>query len=95
MDRDIGTAARVLEEAATKYRDEVTKLTWLRAKPYINYARPYKKRDPYPLDWEEQRLLFGREAPMGFRRIRVHDLRRTFGEACAPLVLRSRTVRIC
>jgi integrase len=58
VDRDIGTAARVLEEAATKYRDEVTKLTWLRERPYINYARPYKKREPYPLDWDEQRLLF-------------------------------------
>ncbi len=52
VDRDIGTAARVLEEAATKYRDEVTKLTWLRERPYINYARPYKKREPYPLDWD-------------------------------------------
>jgi hypothetical protein len=42
VDRDIGTAARVLEEAATKYLDEVTKLTWLREQPYINYARPYQ-----------------------------------------------------
>lgn len=58
MDRDIGTAARVLEEAARKWRDEKTNLTWLVETPMIEYQRAYNKRLPYPLDWQEQRLLF-------------------------------------
>ena len=58
VDRDIGTAARVLEEAARKWRDEGTNLTWLVESPMIEYQRPYNKRLPYPLDWQEQRLLF-------------------------------------
>lgn len=58
VDRDIGTAARVLEEAARKWRDEKTNLTWLVETPMIEYQREYNKRLPYPLDWPEQRLLF-------------------------------------
>lgn len=58
VDRDIGTAARVLEEAARKWRDEKTNLTWLVESPMIEYQRTYNKRLPYPLDWPEQRLLF-------------------------------------
>jgi integrase len=58
VDRDIGTAARVLEEAARKWRDDGTNLTWLVETPMIEYQREYNKRLPYPLDWEEQRLLF-------------------------------------
>lgn len=58
VDRDIGTAARVLEEAARKWRDEKTNLTWLVESPMVEYQRTYNKRLPYPLDWPEQRLLF-------------------------------------
>jgi integrase len=58
VDRDIGTAARVLEEAARKWRDDGTNLTWLVETPMIEYQREYNKRLPYPLDWEEQKLLF-------------------------------------
>src|SRR5579884_554010 len=58
VDRDIGTAARVLEEAARKWRDDGTNLTWLIETPMIEYQREYNKRLPYPLDWEEQKLLF-------------------------------------
>jgi integrase len=59
VDRDVGVAARVLEEAARKWRDARTNLTWLAEVPAIEYNRPYNKRQPYPLDWQEQRLLFG------------------------------------
>ncbi len=59
VDRDVGSAARVLWEAANLYRDPHSRLTWLAEEPYLNYARPYKKRQPYPPDWAEQDLLFG------------------------------------
>jgi integrase len=58
VERDIGTASRVLEEAARKWRDDGTNLTWLVEMPMIEYQRKYNKRLPYPLDWEEQKLLF-------------------------------------
>jgi hypothetical protein len=48
----------VLEDAATKWRDERTNLTWLAQAPYINCTLPHKKRQPYPLSWEERRLMF-------------------------------------
>jgi integrase len=53
----------VLEDAATKWRDEGTNLTWLAQAPYINCTLPRKKRQPYPLSWEEQRLMFDELQP--------------------------------
>jgi hypothetical protein len=53
----------VLEDAATKWRDERTNLTWLAQAPYINCTLPHKKRQPYPLSWEEQRLMFDELQP--------------------------------
>ncbi len=53
----------VLEDAATKWRDERTNLTWLAQAPYINCALPHKKRQRYPLSWEEQRLMFDELQP--------------------------------
>lgn len=53
----------VLEDAATKWRDEMTNLTWLAQAPYINCTLPHKKRPPYPLSWEEQRLMFDELQP--------------------------------
>jgi hypothetical protein len=53
----------VLEDAATKWRDERTNLTWLAQVPYINCALPHKKRQFYPLSWEEQRLMFDELQP--------------------------------
>jgi len=41
VDRDIATAARVLEEAARKWRDDQTNLTWLIETPMIEYQREY------------------------------------------------------
>ena len=53
----------VLEDAARKWRDEMTNLTWLAQAPYINCTLPHKKRPPYPLSWEEQRLMFDEWQP--------------------------------
>lgn len=58
LNRNIGVAGRVLLDAAAKWRDERTNLTWLLQAPYINANLPHVKRPPYPLDWDEQILLF-------------------------------------
>jgi integrase len=73
VDRDIGTAARVLEEAARKSRDDGTNLTWRVETPMIEYQREYNKRLPYPLDWEEQKLLFS-ELAMHLRTMALFDV---------------------
>lgn len=57
LNRQIGVASRVLQDAATKWRDERTNLTWLAQAPFINANLPHAKRLPYPLDWDEERLL--------------------------------------
>src|SRR5205807_1582757 len=49
VDRDIGTAARVLEEAARKWRDEGTNLTWLVESPMIEYQRGLHERYVFTL----------------------------------------------
>ena len=73
VDRDIGTAARVLEEAARKWRDDGTNLTWLVETSMIEYQREYNKRLPYALDWEEQKLLFS-ELAMHLRTMSLFDV---------------------
>ena len=73
VDRDIGTAARVLEEAARKWRDDQTNLTWLPETPMIEYQREYNKRLPYPLDWDEQKLLFS-ELAVHLRTMALFDV---------------------
>lgn len=73
VDRDIGTAARVLEEAARKWRDDQTNLTWLTETPMIEYQREYNKRLPYPLDWDEQKLLFS-ELAVHLRTMALFDV---------------------
>jgi AcrR family transcriptional regulator len=47
----------------TKWRDRMTNLTWLAQAPYINCTLPHKKRPPYSLSWEEQRLMFDELQP--------------------------------
>ena len=63
LNRHVGVAARVLRDAATKWRDARTNLTWLAQAPFVNASLPHKKRQPYPLNWDEQRLLFGELVP--------------------------------
>ena len=40
------------------WRDEQSGLTWLAVAPMIKLESKYKKRQPYPLGWDEQALLF-------------------------------------
>lgn len=54
----LAVARRVLNLAATKWRDEATGLTWLAQAPKIEMLPMTDQRLPYPLSWDEQRLLF-------------------------------------
>src|SRR5690606_18248543 len=60
---------RILHLCARKWRDKSTRLTWLAAAPQLDLQTPpaekkkVKKRPPYPMDWDEQRLLFSELAP--------------------------------
>ena len=54
----LAIAQRVLNLAATKWRDEATGLTWLSQAPKIEFLPLSDQRLPYPLSWDEQRLLF-------------------------------------
>lgn len=49
---------RVLNLAARRWRDPVTGLTWLDTLPLITMPSVNDAREPYPLDWREQGLLF-------------------------------------
>lgn len=48
----------MLHLAARKYRDPISKLTLLAEAPLITLPPMTDKREPYPLTWAEQRLLF-------------------------------------
>jgi len=54
----LAVARRVLNLAATKWRDDATGLTWLSQAPKIELLPMTDQRLPYPLSWDEQRLLF-------------------------------------
>ncbi len=53
----LSTVRRTLNLAARKWRDEHG-LTWLQTAPLISMLPLTDQRQPYPLSWEEQRLLF-------------------------------------
>ena len=57
INRSLAIARRVLNLASRVWRDE-SGLTWLHVAPLIQLLPDVDKRDPYPLSWEEQRLLF-------------------------------------
>lgn len=63
LNRNIGVARRILKLAARVWRDEGSNLTWLTQEPLIQLETDYARRKPYPLDWNEQRLLFEELAP--------------------------------
>ena len=52
----LGVVRRTLNLAARKWRDECG-LTWLPTAPLISMLPVTDARQPYPLSWEEQRLL--------------------------------------
>jgi integrase len=55
----LAVVRRILNLAATSWRDERTGLTWLQQSPKITMLPVRDARSPYPLSWVEQRLLFG------------------------------------
>ena len=55
--RDLAAIRRVLNLAARLWRDEHG-LTWLETPPLILLPKNMDARKPYPLSWDEQRLLF-------------------------------------
>ncbi|HYQ71730.1 MAG TPA: tyrosine-type recombinase/integrase [Gammaproteobacteria bacterium] len=55
--RDLAAVRRVLNLAARLWRDEHG-LTWLETPPLIQLPKNLDARKPYPLSWEEQRVLF-------------------------------------
>jgi len=63
LNRNIGVARRVLRLAATLWREEDSNLTWLATAPLIQLESDPMARKAYPLDWEEQQLLFSELAP--------------------------------
>jgi hypothetical protein len=72
------TVRRILRLAADEWRDKQG-ATWLEMAPKINLFRITDARKPHSLSVEEEQFLFGTVAPEGFRRVRVHDLKHTFG----------------
>jgi integrase len=62
VNRSLAVVRRVLNLSARKWRDEQGK-TWLDAVPLIEMLPNINARRPYPLSWQEQRLLFSELAP--------------------------------
>ena len=57
INRTLAVVRRVLNLAARLWRDE-SGLSWLETAPMIQLLRATDKRKPYPLSWDEQRLMF-------------------------------------
>jgi integrase len=67
VNRTLAVVRRVLNLAARKWRDDQG-LTWLDTSPLIELLPDDARRQPYPLSWEEQRLLFS-ELPQHLARM--------------------------
>lgn len=63
MNRHLAVVRRILNLCAKLWRDEASGLTWLAVAPMIQLESKYKKRQPYPLGWDEQALLLPELAP--------------------------------
>jgi len=57
INRDLAVVRRILILAARAWRDE-SGHTWLETAPLLRLLPHEDARQPYPLSWEEQRLLF-------------------------------------
>ena len=57
VNRSLAVVRRILNLAARLWRDEHG-LTWLLTPPLIQFVPNKNARQPYPLSWDEQRLLF-------------------------------------
>lgn len=53
----------ILRNAAGKWRDPNSKLTWLHTAPILSLPQVKDARAPYPLSWDEQKLLTSELAP--------------------------------
>jgi integrase len=62
VNRSLAVVRRVLNLAARKWRDEQG-MTWLETLPLIELLPDEARRRPYPLSWQEQRLLFSELPP--------------------------------
>jgi integrase len=62
VNRSLAVVRRVLNLAARKWRDEQG-LTWLETLPLKELLPDEARRRPYPLSWQEQRLLFSELPP--------------------------------
>ncbi len=62
LNRRISVARRVLNLSARLWRDKESGHTWLAQAPLIRMLPDSGARKAYPLDWSEQRLLFGQLA---------------------------------
>lgn len=54
----LAVVRRILNLCATVYRDKASGMTWLSAAPKITMPTVDDAKPPYPLSWEEHRLLF-------------------------------------
>lgn len=63
LNRHLSVARNILKLAAGLWKHEGTNLTWLIQAPIILSLDDAQRRKPYPLSWEEQRLLFSELAP--------------------------------
>jgi integrase len=63
VNRHLAVVRRILNLSAQLWRDEASGLTWLQVAPMVKLESKYKKRQPYPLAWDEQALLLPELAP--------------------------------
>ncbi len=62
INRYIAVVRRILNLAARYWRDVDTGLSWLEIAPLFRLEKGYR-RNPYPIDWEEQKLLLSELTP--------------------------------
>jgi integrase len=60
--RYLAVVRRILNLAARYWRDVETGLSWLEAAPLFRLEKGHKRK-PYPISWEEQKLLLSELAP--------------------------------
>lgn len=59
INHGIKLVSRILKLAATEWVNDFGQ-TWLDRKPHLGLLPDKNKRQPYPLSWDEQRILFGK-----------------------------------
>ena len=62
INRYIAVVRRILNLAVRYWRDAETGLSWLESAPLFRLEKGFKRR-PYPINWEEQKLLLSELTP--------------------------------